>query len=427
VHKLLTGLTVICLATPAFADPMPVQLHIDAPNSNGGLALLSESGWPLTIKMIIDLPEGEVFPAYAVQPNFPTTRDVGFLIFNDPDECLNPPVPGWQALATPECGVPSPLPDEWVWEDWVVPDSDEDYLEFWPDVDIAGAEDNRGNADRRADLIDSAGGRGPEFQAWNTDVCVPGTGDADCLRMGPQTGEEIVDGYGFGADDDITGLVVIAEYGVGRVFNEPDFELSDPVGAVNLAGLVNSVSYDLSDLQKTNSKTNGKKGKPTVTITEQSSVWAHINMPIDVVRHLIQYDACTGERPDENTCEGNDLWRVDGGPVEEPPMKYSRGDAASIDLLEASTFTLKVFLVAGIAPSRLFDEDEDGDVDSADASAAGYTLLSNEDSISLLQLSQSLCFGGGGGVIVWDLDENGEVIVPIVCPAGPGDLGRAPR
>lgn len=417
VHKLLTGLMIGCLATSAVAQSMPVQLHIDAANSNGGLVLLSESGWPLTIKMVIDLPEDEEFPGYAVQPNFPTSRDVGFLIFNDPDGCLNPPVPGWQVAPTPECG----------WPDGPAPASDEDYLEFWPDVDIAGAEDDRGNADRRADLIDSAGGRGPEFQLWDRDVCVPGTGDADCVRMGPETGGEVVDGYGFGADDDITGLVIIAEYGVGRVFDEPNFELSDPIGAVNLAGLVNSVSYDLSDLQKTSSKPKGQKGKPTETITEQSRVWAHINMPIDVIRHLIQYDACTGTQASDGYCDGSDLWRIDGGPIEEPPLIFTRGDAASIYLLEESTFTLKVFLVSGIAPNRLFDEDGDGDVDSADASAAGYTLLSNEDSISLLQVSQSICFGGGGGVIAWDLDSNGELIAPIVCPAGPGDLGRPPR
>lgn len=225
---------------------------------------------------------------------------------------------------------------------------------------------------------------------------------------------------------------MIAEYGVGRVFDEPDFELSDPIGAVNLAGLVNSVSYDLSDLHKENYKPEGAKVKPTVIITEQARIWAHMNMDFGVVRQLMQYDACTGviESDDgEGTgvCEGDDLWRIDGGPVEQPPYKFGRGDAASIALLESTTFTLKVFLVAGQAPNRLFDEDGDGDIDSADAVAAGYLLLSNEDSISLLQLSQVLCWGGGSGVFSWDLDNNGLVNAPIVCPAGPGDLKRPPR
>ena len=92
----------------------------------------------------------------------------------------------------------------------------------------------------------------------------------DCIRFGPNTGGETTDGFGFGADDDITGLVVIAEYGVGRVFDEPDFELSDPIGAVNLAGLVNSVTYDLSDLRikktiktKRRRKANPRKSSPS--------------------------------------------------------------------------------------------------------------------------------------------------------------------
>ena len=430
--KLLAGVVLACMAPIAMADGHPVSLHIDAPNSNGGLALLSESGWPLTIKMVIDFPEGEEFPAYAIQPNFPVRGDWGFIIFNDPDGCMNPPVPYWQVQPSPECGVPDPLPDDWDWDAWVPPASDEAHMEFWPDIDMAGVEDNTGNEDRQSDLLDSAGSRGPEFQKWDADACTPGTGDADCIRMGPQTGGEIVDGFGFGADDDIPGLVVIAEYGVGRVFDEPDFELTDPVAAVNLAGLVNSVTYDLSDLHKENIK---NKGKPTVIITEQSRVWAHINMPGGVVRNLIQYDACTGtvtyqDPPyDEDVafCDGDNLWRIDGGPTEVPFETYGRGDAASIALLNSTTFTIKVFLLDGQAPNRLFDEDGDGDVDSADAVAAGYELLSNEDSISLLQLSQQLCWGGGSGVMRWDLDDNGEVVVPIVCPAGPGDLGRPPR
>jgi hypothetical protein len=435
--KLLAACAIGCMATMAIADGPPVQLHIDAPNSTDGLALLSESGWPLTIEMVVDFPEGEEFPAYAIQPNFPERGGWGFLIFADPDGCLNPPAPNWMVQSTPECGVPEGgLPPGWT-----PPASDEVYMEFWPDVDIAGVEDHTGNADRQADLLDSAGSRGPELQKWNRDLCVPGENDfgtnaANCIRFGPNTGGETEDGFGFGADDDIPGLVIIAEYGVGRVFKEPDFALSYPIGAVNLAGLMNSVSYDLSDLKKKLTKPQDAKGKPTTeTFIEQAKIWAHMNMNANVLRRLLQYDACTGNitwsewegNMSVESCDGNDLWRIDGGPAEEPPFIFERGDAASIYLFDSTTYTLKVFLVAGQAPNRLFDEDGDGDVDSADAVAAGYTLLSNQDSISLLQLSMELCWGGGAGSYVWDLDDNGEVQVPIVCPGGPGDISRPPR
>ncbi len=433
--KVQISLVCTCLASVALAyHPAPVDLAIKAPPKYSSLALLSESGWPLTIKMSVDFPADQSFPAYAIQPDFPLRGKWGFIIFSDPDGCLNPPAPSWLAPPSPECdALSTPLP------------SDETYMEFWPDVDLPGVVDDTGNADRQADLVDSAGGRGPEFQKWNGGLCTPGTNDSDCVRMGPDTGDETVDGFGFGADDDITGLVIIAEYGVGRVFDEPDFELADPVGAVNLAGLVNSVSYTLSVLKKSkkkkdkdndndndkdNDKDNDIGGKPETTITEQARIWAHVNIPAQLVRKLIQYDACTGTitPSDPDPCDGDNLWRVDGGPVEVPPNPdYDRGDAAAIDLLNATTFTLKVFLVAGQAPNRLFDQDGDGDVDAADASLAGYTLLSKQKSIRLMQLSAELCSGGGGGTFAGDLDSNSEVLVPIVCPAGPGTIGRPPR
>ena len=433
-RKLIAACAFGCMATISIADEAPVELHIDAPNSNGGLALLSESGWALTIKMVVDFPEGEEFPTYAIQPNYAVRGHWGFIIFDDGDNgCLNPPIPDWMVPQTTDCWWPDFIPvTDPPWDpltDWVKPPSDEVYMEFWPDVDMAGVEDDTGNEDRQADLLDSAGSRGPEFQKWNADTCVPGendfgTDDSNCIRFGPDTGGEEIDGFGFGADDDIPGLVIIAEYGVGRVFDEPDFELSDPIGAVNLAGLVNSVSYDLSDLNKENVKAEGAKGKPTEIITEQARIWAHMNMELGVLSHLIQYDACTGNVTDPymdfGNCDGDDLWRVDGDPVEQSPDNYGRADAASIALLESTTYTLKVFLVAGQAPNQLFDEDGDGDVDSVDAVAAGYTLLSNEDSISLLQLSQQLCWNGGSGSYEWDLDDNGATKTPIVCPAGPG-------
>jgi hypothetical protein len=432
--KRLSIATAIACSGAAFAD-YPVSLHIDGPSSNGGLALLSESGWPVTIKLDIALPADQPYPAYAIQPNFPVRGDWGFLIFNDPDGCLNPPAPNWQAPQTVACGVPDSLPDDWDFEEWDPPPSDETYLEFWPDVDQAGAADLAGNEDRQAGLLDSAGSGGPEFDSWKDGAalpCTPGTGDRDCARFGPDTGGEISDGFGIGADDDLTGLVVIAEYGIGRTYAEPDFDLIQPVEARNLAGLVNSVSYDLSDLEKENSK---GKGKPEVTVAEYSRIWAHINMLPFVVRHIIQYDACVGtityaEPPyeeDVQSCDGNDLWRVDGGPIETAPMNYGRADTASIDLLESTVFELRAFVVAGQAPDVLADENGDGIVNSADAEMAGYTLLSNEGHIEFMQLSQLICWGGGGSAVLFDLDGNGEAQIPIVCPAGPGDLSRPPR
>jgi hypothetical protein len=440
IKRILISLT---LALPAMAAAdYPVSLQIDAANSNGGLALLSESGWPVTIKLSVELPAEEPYPSFAIQPNFPVRGSWGFLIFDDPDGCLNPPAPSWQVSPSPECGVPEPLPAEWDWDDWVPPASDETYMEFWPDVDIAGVPDGSGsnaggNADRQLELVDSAGSGGPEFHGWNEGAvldCTPLTDDPDCDRFGPATGDEVVDGFGFGTDDDITGLVVIAEFGVGRTYLEPDFDLTSPVGARNLAALVNSVSYDLSDLESTNSKEQGQKGKPTETIAEYVRIWAHINMLGQVVRNIIQYDACVGnvtwqdaEETFPDSCDGDDLWRVDGGPIENPPFNFGREDAASIYRLEDTVFELRAFLVAGQAPSVLLDENGDGQVDSADAELAGYTLLSNEDSIEFLQLSQLICFGGGGNAVAYDLDGNGAAFVPIVCPAGPGDIARPPR
>lgn len=430
----------LTLARPPGEDPpeFPVSLHIDAPSSNADLALLSHSGWPITIKMNVELPplpepgEPLPFPAYAVQPDLPVQGHWGFLIFDDPDGCLNPPAPGWQVVPSPECGVPSPLPPDWDPEtDWIIPETDETYLEFWPDVDLAGAEDLAGNENLQNDLLDSQSSGGPEFNKWsNGEVlpCTPDSDDSDCQQYGPGTGGETIDGFGIGANDDLTGLVVIAQYGIGNTYNEPSYDQTSPAGAQNLAGLVNSISYDLSDLEKS-------RGRPPRTNKEFSRIWAHINMPAGVVRHIIQYDACVGNTTPEvvpdgeipESCDGDELWRVDGGPIETAPDNFTRPDAASIALLQSTVFELRAFLVAGQAPHELFDENGDGVVDSEDAELAGHTLLSNEDSIEFLQLDEFICFGGGRNAVYFDLDGNGQAVVPIVCGTGPGNLGRPPR
>lgn len=418
MKRLISSIAVftLCAAGGVVADDPPVALHIDAPNSNGGVVLLSESGWPLNFKMVVNF---EDMLGYAIHQNYPNKGRFGFIVFDDPDSCPWMDDEDWRSNFPPPLGCEGFVNEEFE----VTAQEDETYLEFRPDVDEAGMPDNSGDAAEQAELVDSAGSGGPEFQIDNADTCVPGTDDDDCFKFGPNTGGEEVDGFGYGNDDDLPGLFLYTKVGTGLVYDEPNFDLDSPMGVRNLAGMINSVTYDLSDLTKTNVKAKGQKGKPTEVITEEARVWAHMNMPQQLIRNIIQYDACTG---DSTACDGDNAWRIDGGAIETPPQVFGRGDAASIWQLENTTFEVHAFMVSGHAPDVLYDANGDGHY-ADDAALAGYTVISNVDSIELIQLSNIQCFGGGGSVMAVDLDSNGESTVPIVCPTGPGDIDRPPR
>lgn len=421
-NKCLLGLVLTVFLTIANANDFPVQLNFETPSGNGGLALLSESGWPVLLKMTVN---DEDMLGLAVEPNFPQLGTFGYIVFDDPDGCLVIPEPGWLVKfsdgdpADPDCPIFFDGP----------PAADETFFVFYPDTDLPGVADFKGNGDLRALLIDSSGALGAEFHdKIPPDDCIPGVpgGHPGCVKMGPDTGGEVVDGFGIGTDDDIPGLVLLSNIGIGKVYDQPEFELAEPMGLRNLAALTTSVSYELSTILKEQSKARGDRGKPTETFTFQTKVWAHINMPPQVIRHLLQIDGCVGNVSD-GSCDGNLLWRIDGGPIVEIPGNPDRTDAPSAELFNSLTYELTAFIVHGQAPSELFDEDGDGDVDSDDAELAGYIVLSNEDSISFLQLSSQICFGGGGGVFLADLDDNGETTVEFPCPTSPGDLDRPPR
>ena len=375
VIKTTTGIALWCLASVLQAGGPPLKLNIEAPSGNDNMALLSESGWPLIIKMEIS---DEDSLGYFIKPDFPNLDSQGILVIDDEDECLS-------FLPRNYSDACSSAAPEFVWP------ANETYMEFYAGTDNPGS-----------------------------------------------------DGYGIGADDDIPGLVVISDMGVGKVF-EPGFMLPAKKGVRNLAGLVNSVAYELSNADDGKSKgkkpKKGKDKKKEATPEYHSTFWVSTIFQRDVIRPIVQLDNCVGEIDDLSwppSCgNGDQLWRVDGGPVEwvKDTLGYNAGggissviDIATADLMNLLSYKITVFMVSGTAPDSLFDEDGDGDVDSKDAKLAGYTVISNEDHVEFLLLSETICFGGGGGGFYADLDGNGEVgETDNTCPGGPGDISRPPR
>ena len=174
MKQLITGLAALVFfaAGNVSADSHPpVSLHFDAPNSNGDVVWLSESGWGLNIKMVVNY---EDMIGYAKHENWANKGKFGFIVFEDPDGCPWMDDADWRNNLPPEGCFD--FVNETTWEVEAVPD--ETYLEFRPDVDEAGMPDDSGDADEQAELVDSAGSGGPEFQRDNAGPCVPGTDGA---------------------------------------------------------------------------------------------------------------------------------------------------------------------------------------------------------------------------------------------------------
>lgn len=389
-------------AANGMADDFPVELDVEAPHDKDGLPLLSDSGWPILLEMTIK--EDDAI-GYYTNPNFPGIHSSASILFDDPDGCIS-----WDYFQNSEGDC----------------EPDETYLRFYPDTDVSGAADNAGDPLQRDQLLDSAGSASPEFQMFQTTppgvVCVPGMESDACVKTGPNTGGEVSDGWGIGSDDDIPGLVLLSSAGIGIAFQQspaPLFDLPDPLVLRNLAGLNSFVSYELSTAKTY--KGRGKKGGSTVYA---SKVLVGFNVPMGMVRNIVQVDECVG---DTVICEGPLQYRVDGGAVQNAAPDLYVATEVSIDLFDFAEFELSAFVVSGNAPAQLADEDGDGDVDSDDAELAGFTVLSNEIQFSVMQYDKRRCFGGGYMAMLWDLDGNGNAEMGDVCPAGPGDIKRPPR
>jgi hypothetical protein len=222
-----------------------------------------------------------------------------------------------------------------------------------------------------------------------------GANDGDCTGPGPATCETVVanpDGYGWGADDDATGLVALANTGPALVLDE---SFNFPPGARqvrNFAGFLTSSAWTMSDSDK------------------HTNVVLHWNVPDSLLRPVVQFDSCVGVEVSPGVCSGGVLYRVDGGP---PVTNIS-------DLPDRVT-TLRFFAVNGTAPSVLSDMDGNGVVNARDATLAGYRVLSNEVTLRFRTFFQDEIPG-----FLVDLDGNHLCPAPPL-PAGGGKVSPVPR
>lgn len=390
-------------AVPAFArtasskpNPRPaplVKLDIESPKYKTDLPLgvLYASGWPLVIRAE-GSPTALGIAADATPQTFPGLGQKGYLVLVDPDACLELPLPFFRG-AEPCSTAPS----------------DETYVEFGNDVDQVGVADDEthANPERFAALADPASSGSPHFIA-DGDSDSNGVLDPVDVQVGPDTGGSTSDGYGFGADDNFPGLVLLSPTGPGLVLNS-DFTRPTVRRQRNLAGFLNAVGYELNDPN------------------DQTTFTLSMIVPFGLIEPILRIDDCVGDIVDIR-CVGSPLYQIDGGALQTAPAGTNAQSFYPQLINTTPAFEVRAFLVSGVAPSVLDDLNHDGRVTAADAALAGYNVISNEEVVRFRQYSSDICAGVPlTNVFYTDFDGNGRDVGEFVCPAGPGQITKPPQ
>ncbi len=204
------------------------------------------------------------------------------------------------------------------------------------------------------------------------------------LPVGPSTGGEMTglspgDCYGYGADEDLPGLVVMADVGAARVFNS-NFDLLYPMGPGirrirNLAGFTSTVTREAED----------RSGR--------SHIVAHMQVERGMLEPLVAFDFLTGGA--FPWLGGDFARRIDSGPIETfawdpaPAVDFSTTPARVVitndvynqllaTLPDSTSVKVRAVLVEGPAPDFIDDMNGDGRFTIVDLVQMGYTPLSNQ-------------------------------------------------
>lgn len=330
--------------------------------------VLSATQWPLVFRI-----ESRTAIGFVARKAQNQEREA--LVLTDPDECFN--------LASLLDDVMPPV------FDLTCPYEDETYIEVQTEkFDSFGVFDNptTGNDAIRARLVDEPFSEPeprntPYLRLFNGSVKPVGPKTGGPLPASdpsdPKSKPDELDGYGYGTDDDLASMVLIADVGGARVFDE-NFDLVPGI-VRNLAGFINTVSVEDID------------GRGQTAVTASMHVLAGVFEPIAVIDAGIS----------DPSLEGFDYAiRVDSGPVTGinldapfPPATPGAANDFYDELLSQyypATVRIRAVLVNGEAPDFIYDMDGNGRYTAHDVELAGFQLLSNEVEMKLKLTQQNL-------------------------------------
>ena len=347
-------------------------------------SILFEDGYDLYFRL--EAPDAEALHKWRRENNnFGPNYDV--LVLSDADECLDlshtVPADLFPAFGTPpsleDCnpsGDPTYQPDE-------------TFINFHIDpYDAPRVRDSSGGYCRETvldGLVDDE--FGSETPLNSNKVYVdprfsdPSAGIGAIFPVGPNTGGFVgfdpfdlsyQDCYGFGTDDDLPGLVVMANVGASRVFDE---NLNFTDGRIrNMAGFLSGVGFELID------------NSDSSAIVARMPVTRNMLRPLNFVDLLFPIPSSAPFPPGFSVIVQND------DQVVTTPLVGATEDIEVVNAILASfpdeyDIELTAVIVEGRAPAFIDDVDNNGVYDANDVAGMGYTLLSNEASILLTHLN----------------------------------------
>jgi hypothetical protein len=358
-YGLAAALTSSALAAAA---TKPIKLSASSPKARSLQGLLQDDGWHLTFRLRSDTASDY----FEVRERFEGGSDFDLLVVDNPDDCLDLSHTGTINGAF-EAGCPGGADEKFV----TFNPSSAAHPQL-PDTRFCGAPFVDDMKDTPVTDLVSQGGTVPFTESTKSYYFSQFFGGL-FRPTGPTTEFDptIPDCYGYGTDEDLPSLVIMADAGGAKVF---DTDLNfDNSRIRNMGGLVTSVGYEL------------------LNRNDVTAIVATLYVTNGMLEPQIFVDLGA------NTIAGGApftdpefKYRVDAGPLQTVALTGSFDSPAFLQAIQEevgsqTTVKVRAVVVQGPGPAFIDDLDGNGKFNRRDLELAGYETLSNT-SVTTLQL-----------------------------------------